>query len=135
MESNSKKSAVSPVIGVILMVAITVILAAIIATYVFGMAGNMQTGKEFAVTGVRNGQNIVMTNIGGRDQNIVRDNSLDVTVMAIGGNLDPIVKTNESTSIGSTLLIQMPDVTLKYNVVASVTFNDGSQQVVFDAQI
>ncbi len=47
MKSNRKFSkdeeAVSPVIGVILMVAITVILAAVIAAFVFGMGGNLST--------------------------------------------------------------------------------------------
>ena len=45
MKANRKFSkdeeAVSPVIGVILMVAITVILAAVIAAFVFGMGGNL----------------------------------------------------------------------------------------------
>lgn len=45
MNANRKFSkdeeAVSPVIGVILMVAITVILAAVIAAFVFGMGGNL----------------------------------------------------------------------------------------------
>jgi len=45
MKSNRKFSkdeeAVSPVIGVILMVAITVILAAVIAAFVFDMGGNL----------------------------------------------------------------------------------------------
>ena len=47
MKANRKFSkdeeAVSPVIGVILMVAITVILAAVIAAFVFGMGGNLST--------------------------------------------------------------------------------------------
>ncbi len=40
------EEAVSPVIGVILMVAITVILAAVIAAFVFGMAGTSTTTKN-----------------------------------------------------------------------------------------
>ena len=40
--TKKNEEAVSPVIGVILMVAITVILAAVIAAFVFGMAGNIQ---------------------------------------------------------------------------------------------
>ena len=40
--TRKNEDAVSPVIGVILMVAITVILAAVIAAFVFGMAGNIQ---------------------------------------------------------------------------------------------
>ena len=38
---KDREDAVSPVIGVILMVAITVILAAVIAAFVFGMAGSV----------------------------------------------------------------------------------------------
>ena len=38
MRFRKNEEAVSPVIGVILMVAITVILAAVIAAFVFGMA-------------------------------------------------------------------------------------------------
>jgi len=38
---SKDEEAVSPVIGVILMVAITVILAAVIAAFVFGMGGNL----------------------------------------------------------------------------------------------
>ncbi len=48
---KGSEDAVSPVIGVILMVAITVILAAVIAAFVFGMAGNVATTKNIAVTG------------------------------------------------------------------------------------
>jgi len=40
--NTENDSAVSPVIGVILMVAITVILAAVIAAFVFGMAGTVE---------------------------------------------------------------------------------------------
>jgi len=41
MNFRENEDAVSPVIGVILMVAITVILAAVIAAFVFGMTGDM----------------------------------------------------------------------------------------------
>ena len=41
---------VSPVIGVILMVAITVILAAVIATFVLGLAGDLQQSAQASVS-------------------------------------------------------------------------------------
>ena len=41
--SNEEERAVSPVIGVILMVAITVILAAVIGTFVLGLGDQVQT--------------------------------------------------------------------------------------------
>ena len=48
--TKKNEEAVSPVIGVILMVAITVILAAVIAAFVFGMAGNIQKSHVVAAT-------------------------------------------------------------------------------------
>jgi archaeal type IV pilus assembly protein PilA len=59
--------AVSPVIGVILMVAITVILAAVIAMFVFNMADNVQGGKTVGVTAKLDGNNIAVTYMGGPD--------------------------------------------------------------------
>jgi len=47
---KNEEEAVSPVIGVILMVAIVVILAAVIAAFVFGMAGSSGTSKNVATT-------------------------------------------------------------------------------------
>ncbi len=48
--TRKNDEAVSPVIGVILMVAITVILAAVIAAFVFGMSGNITKTKVVAAT-------------------------------------------------------------------------------------
>jgi flagellin-like protein len=55
MESNTQfhaddDRAVSPVIGVILMVAITVILAAVIGTFVLGLGENVETNPSAGVT-------------------------------------------------------------------------------------
>jgi flagellin-like protein len=44
------EDAVSPVIGVILMVAITVILAAVIGTFVLGLGGNVQSTPQAQFT-------------------------------------------------------------------------------------
>lgn len=68
MKKDSKKdSAVSPVIGTILLVAITVVLVAIISAVVMGMTGNV--GQTYVV-GVKvandNGHSIV-TFTGGQD--------------------------------------------------------------------
>jgi flagellin-like protein len=63
-------SAVSPVIGVILMVAITVILAAVIGTFVLGLGDNVQENPTAGVS---------------VDQNT--NESLSITVVTVG-NLD-----------------------------------------------
>ncbi len=47
---DSSESGVSPVIGVVLMVAITVILASAIATFVLGMTTNIPVTRTLAVT-------------------------------------------------------------------------------------
>ena len=50
MSLITKDDAVSPVIGTILLVAVTVIIAAVIASFVFGTAGNVQKTKVVAAT-------------------------------------------------------------------------------------
>ena len=68
--TRKNEEAVSPVIGVILMVAITVILAAVIAAFVFGMAGNIQKSKVVAATASRiSSTAVVITYNGGQDAN------------------------------------------------------------------
>ncbi|PSQ17924.1 type IV pilin [Halobacteriales archaeon QS_8_69_73] len=58
--------AVSPVIGVILMVAITVILAAVIGTFVLGLGGQVQdTAPNAQFTFSQDNDNLVMTHDGG----------------------------------------------------------------------
>ncbi len=78
MVTRKNDEAVSPVIGVILMVAITVILAAVIAAFVFGMSGNISKTKTVAFTAQKiDAQNITLVNNGGQDaQNLV---SLKIT--------------------------------------------------------
>jgi flagellin-like protein len=75
---KQNEEAVSPVIGTILMVAITVILAAVIAAFVFGMSGNMGTTKTVAATASQNGDDIVVNYKGGADASTL--NYLKITV-------------------------------------------------------
>jgi flagellin-like protein len=49
-DTQKQDSAVSPVIGVILMVAITVILAAVIGTFVLGLGQNVQENAQAGLT-------------------------------------------------------------------------------------
>ena len=66
--TRKNDEAVSPVIGVILMVAITVILAAVIAAFVFGMSGNISKTKTVAITVQKvNSTHISIMNNGGQD--------------------------------------------------------------------
>ena len=67
-QSNSDDRAVSPVIGVILMVAITVILAAVIGTFVLGLGdqlGDTAPQASFTIDG-NNSSHINVTKTGGQ---------------------------------------------------------------------
>jgi flagellin-like protein len=49
-DENDDSRAVSPVIGVILMVAITVILAAVIGTFVLGLGDSVESAPQASIT-------------------------------------------------------------------------------------
>jgi flagellin-like protein len=88
MKYGKNEEAVSPVIGVILMVAITVILAGVIATFVFGMAGNFQKTKLIAITAHQLDVNsIIVTYQGGQDAHSL--NGANVTITADTGLTTP----------------------------------------------
>ena len=124
IENNS---AVSPVIGVLLMVAITVILAAVIATFVFGMAGYIGTSKVVAITMQQpDGTHITLTNMGGQDVG----NLVSVSVM---GDLKDIPAVKLEASVGSTKTYELSAEAGQKHIVAVGLFKDGTEQVLIDA--
>lgn len=117
-------NAVSPVIGVILMVAITVILAAVVAAFVFGMTGNIQKTKVVAASGRHIGTVIHITYHGGQDQDLVDS----LTYSIDGSTLETLGKT-----VGSTVMkIGYP---AQAHLVIIAKFTDGTEQVISDAFI
>ena len=127
--TKKNEEAVSPVIGVILMVAITVILAAVIAAFVFGMAGNISKTKVVAVTGQRVGANITFTYQGGQDAatvqyiNFTNDSTHYYNLGSASGAILPV---------GSTLSIAIP---VGSQMTGVASFTDGTQQVVYSQVI
>ncbi|MFA4848861.1 MAG: type IV pilin N-terminal domain-containing protein [Methanoregula sp.] len=125
--TKKNEEAVSPVIGVILMVAITVILAAVIAAFVFGMAGNIQSTKTVGVTLTSN-----QTNFG-------------VATITGGADLKTLNQVNASID-GATevILIPSPVSVGKYGttttavngkrVILTGYFTDGTVQMLIDKQ-
>ncbi len=134
---KEKEDAVSPVIGVILMVAITVILAAVIAAFVFGMAGSVQKTKSVAATARQVSDDIEITYQGGQDQ---------TEVTAIGANINTSQVVISSPAVGQ--IIKRSSITTgsgaegsgtadhvtsgQDHVIINATFNDGSIQVILD---
>ena len=82
MRFRKNEEAVSPVIGVILMVAITVILAAVIAAFVFGMAPPAKAPSvQLRITATNNGTGtgeLKLTHNGG-DSLILKDEKITIT--------------------------------------------------------
>ncbi|HTY52730.1 MAG TPA: type IV pilin N-terminal domain-containing protein [Methanomicrobiales archaeon] len=127
-----KEEAVSPVIGVILMVAITVILAAVIAAFVFGMAGGISKTKTVAATARQSGNDIVVTWQGGQDNGYVV--GYGVTLNDNTGSL-ALVWVNTGNAVGnSTKFVGKGDNTNNH-VIVNASFTDGSGQVVLDTYV
>jgi flagellin-like protein len=131
------EDAVSPVIGVILMVAIVVILAAVIAAFVFGMAGSTGTSKNIGMTVSpipmpTGGISILWQ--GGTDLN-----SLNSIAGSIGSELiapysDWTGDGGNSThpTVGEITDLAAGVDTTGQRVILTGTFSDGSSQVIFD---
>jgi flagellin-like protein len=152
MDRLTKKDAVSPVIGVILMVAITVILAAVIAAFVFGMASGVSKTKAVAATARQMGTDkLVVTYQGGQDDPLVaglqllfNDNGtlycFDSTVSPahLASCPDPLTAVNKP-SVGATMETSAegspPDASGQDHIVVTALFTDGSSQVVLDTYV
>ena len=128
--TKKNDDAVSPVIGVILMVAVTVILAAIIAAFVFNMAGSMQSSKTVGMTLTQNATGFgVATITGGPDLKTLKQVNV-----SIAGATEAILFPSGSGTIAVG----------KYNTTASSVagsrvvligyFSDGSSQMLIDKQ-
>jgi flagellin-like protein len=126
-----KEDAVSPVIGVILMVAITVILAAVIAAFVFGMASGVTKTKAVAATARQTGTSIIVTWQGGQDNAQVSSYNISVvnstavsTLTVVPGNV-----------VGNSTIILGSGTNGMDHVTVVGVFNDGSQQVLLDTYV
>jgi len=111
------------VVGLIIVVAIIVVLSAVVAAFVFGMAGNVQHTKIVAITASRpSPTQILVTNMGGPD--VASLKSLNING-EVSGNL--------GIEIGSKTTI--PTTAGKKNVIVVGTFTDGVQQILLDTRI
>ena len=115
----------------ILMVAITVILAAVIAAFVFGLAGSTGTAKNVGLTVSVNetDEDFRMTIQGGTDLP-----TLDQLKYALGSsNTTPKDVGSSPYTVGSSYPLPA-DTTSNIRLVITGTFKDGSTQVLFDKQ-
>lgn len=101
--------AVSPVIGVILMVAITVILAAVIGTFVLGLGDSIGSSTTAGITVEGEGTDsatVTLTNLGTAEEVVVRTN----TTSGVTGS--PL------TGVGNTSTVTADDGDVTVSVIA-----------------
>jgi flagellin-like protein len=141
--TENRKFAVSPVIGVILMVAITVILAAVIAAFVFGMAGAIQKAKLVTASARQSGMNVVVTWQGGQDNTLVTSYNISVAdpsgVLRVvnetaGSDGDPYHQIIGGNTVGQSTTLPVGS-SGNDEVMVVATFDDGSNQVVLDTYV
>jgi len=131
MTRLQKEDAVSPVIGVILMVAITVILAAVIAAFVFGMASGVSKTKAVAATARQTGTAIVVTWQGGQDNPMVSSYIIQVD----NSSASKTAATVSDNVVGNSTTIAGYGSDGQDHVVVVASFTDGSSQVVLDTYV
>lgn len=132
MTPSMKKNedAVSPVIGVILMVAITVILAAVIAMFVFGMATDIGSAKVVGLTVSENDTSLATVNVlwqGGGDLNQLKNMSGSVDGVAFSE-----ITISPTPAVGVISPINTGSAVSGKRVILVGHFNDGQQQMLFD---
>jgi flagellin-like protein len=131
MQYMKREDAVSPVIGVILMVAITVILAAVIAAFVFGMAGGVTKTKTVAATAKQTGNDIAVTWQGGQDNGYV--SFYNVTLKDL--YVRPGTATGFPPIVGNTTPFPSMGTSVNDHVVVTAVFTDGTAQVILDTYV
>jgi len=126
--TKKNEEAVSPVIGVILMVAVTVILAAIIAAFVFNMAGNIQSSKTVGMTLTQNASGYgIATITGGPDLKTLKQVNV-----SIAGATEAVLIPSGSIAVGK---YSGTATTVSGNRVILIGyFTDGSSQMLIDKQ-
>jgi|WetSurMetagenome_2_1015567.scaffolds.fasta_scaffold1124724_2 archaeal type IV pilus assembly protein PilA len=125
------ENAVSPVIGVLLMVAITVILAAIIAAFVFGLSGTIQKSKIVAVTVSQPAlDKITVVYQGGQDSQSFSSATINIT-----DDDGKFVSTNNLSNVVGNTVTTAGKFTGKNQVVVVGTFTDGTQNVLIDTYV
>jgi flagellin-like protein len=132
MKFTKNDEAVSPVIGVILMVAITVILAAVIAAFVFGMAGNINKTKVVSVTLSRDSAGITAVYQGGQDAPALQ--KIVWTANGAAAGSEGTAGGTNTLKVGRTYALT-GTANAGLHVVGVGYFNDNTQQVIADTTV
>jgi len=138
-QKNPNDTAVSAVISVVLLVAITVILAAIVATYVFGMTKEIPDSK-MVITSISHvdANHVTVTYQGGQDQDtcvgirwLLTTNEGTAVALTYMGVTSP---SGSALTVGTTKTLST-SYSGKKRILATAFFKDGTHQVILDSFI
>ena len=126
--SRSKRG-VSPVIGVILMVAATIVIAGVVMGMLGGFGPPSKTYSVSVTAEEDSSGTITVTYKGGPDAAMlasIDDLKIDGKSVSVG-NLNPPTVGNSTTATG--------DATVRNHVIVTGTFKDGTKQVILDTWV
>ena len=116
------------------MVAITVILAAVIAAFVFGLAGTTGSSKNVGITVAKSGtEDFSITIQGGTDLSSLTQLSYSANGTTYDNVGSEPYETGEVFTVPAWVNSTTPD-NSGVRFIVRGEFNDGSQQVLFDRQ-
>jgi len=129
MALRKDEKGVSPVIGVILMVAVTVLIAAIVGSFVYGMAGTVKKTYNVAATAYAvNSTSIAILYAGGPDNSYVKD-----VYYSVNGSGPTNLCSSPNCFAGKfTTVAVSPG---NHTVVVGANFTDGSSQILLNTVI
>ncbi len=127
---------VSPVIGVILMVAITVILAAVIGTFVLGLGDSLEQAPQAQLDAEYDSdEGTIVINHNGGDA--LTEGEVTITVEDSGGNnhtADSISWTDSELTVGETLVVGDSSVSTGETYSVTVVHNP-SESILLDTEV
>jgi flagellin-like protein len=114
MRFVKSEEAVSPVIGVILMVAITVILAAVIAAFVFNMGGGAEKAPTSSITAANNPDTPTYDlKINHKGGDTLKGGDWKLSVVNADGSAPEFVNSEPGNDLGVGMQIKIANVTAK----------------------
>ena len=121
-DHSEDERGVSPVIGVILMVAITVILAAVIGTFVLGLGDNVNSTPQASWDFEYNGTDVTVTHSGG--------DTIDGDRLSVSGAAsDDTIFDGETVTAGSSATVTGPNSGETLRIVYTTEGEDSSNVI------
>lgn len=131
MKKIKNSDAVSPILGTLLIVILTAVLAAVFAMFMFGFVSTPEMHKGVYATAHQEGEMIYVTYLGGAGENDIVDGSVTATVneqpMSTPFPASGKLKVGTSARAAGTLG--------KDHVVVTCQWKDGRSGVVLDAWV